>query len=331
MEDLAPAFFPIPDRDFDASELRAKLDALLVLTAAIHPERLSLYRSSVAWHRHLSDLGKAFEDQVDDLTQPQQVLEIWGTFTASIRVARESEDFKAALARIGKAIDDRLRSGAETLEYLAAAHERAYHGVGRMMSGAGLADLAPDEPADCVVVWDKEASRSCTSSRLARSIVWPFQPRSFALWGALAADRVLAHEYLSHFIPRSSAELPRLREGWLMEALLYEIRNDPGPDRSVDRYATTFFLSRLAEAQGRDFFTGVDSLRTTTQAIRLQSPHLFWRLTGEILRLPNEEVGRIEGLLLRLSQLRMDDLGKLAREGALSSLASLAISLDRLS
>jgi hypothetical protein len=310
--------------------LKAKLEVLLLLADGLRAQRLSLYEASDSWHMYVLGLAQEFEAQIEWVNRREHVLDIWRSFASSVLVARTLDSMKSVLDKVHDEIRRRLDDGSDPLEYLAAANVRAHTRVRDLLGKRGIEELLSPEPVALSVFWDQESKCSCaSSSRLEREIAWAFQAHSLALWGTMVADHVIAHEYLSHLAPKSLAPWRQVREGWLMEALLSEIRNSPEEERHFDLFALDWFRSRISEGLGVSPYALYSSpgVQEVARLIQFERPDLFWGLTGEILRLDDgeEQAGQVEGLIQNLADLRPDELkGEILSCSDWSSLAALA-------
>jgi hypothetical protein len=173
----------------------------------------------------------------------------------------------------------------------------------------GAEDLLDAEPIPIRISWDQYGVRaSASSSRTAREITWTFQHFARALWSALAAEPVLQHEYLSHLVPRNPDLSSRVREGWLMEALMAEIR-DGGPDGQLDLRLLKYLRERLgADPELGDLAAyGSLGLLDTAVFIRIRNPALFWGVTREMLAMePGAEAARQVDEVLRELEAKRD-------------------------
>jgi len=318
---------PTLNSDFEAPALKAKLEILVLLADSLRPQRRTLDAAS-DWHKYIVGLAQEFEKQVGEADRREHVINIWQSFTSSILISRAPNSVKSAFKKAHEVISTRIGRGLDPLEYLATANERAHTWMLDLLSKRGLKDLLSSQPVAMSVFWD-QAGRCpiASSSRLEGEIVWAFQPYAHSLWGALVADHVIAHEYLSHLVPRNLSPWRKVREGWLMELLLSEIRNSSSEERRFDLFALEHLQRRPVEAF--DSYA-LYSVRAVADVFLSHTPDLFWRLTGEILRLDDgeERAQQVEDLIQKLADLRLDELKTEILSRADWSLEGLSSYLD---
>jgi hypothetical protein len=292
--------------------LRARLDILFLLAGSLHRHRRALFSASQAapvqypWIKYVADLAHAFGSQIEYAGQRDDVLLIWEVFEDLLYVRKSKPDVQAALGLVRSEIAERLRAGADPLAYLSAANERAHAKMKSLFRDRGFAATRlPADPAPVRISWSAFSGQSCaSSSQLANEIGWAFQPHPLAFWGALIAEPVFQHEYLSHLAPRNPKLSSQVREGWLMEVLMGEIHRDPSPERPFDVGALMFFRDRLEQLLGEDRFTAYSTpgLREAAAAMRLREPERFWEVTRDMLEMAPGAAGaaRVDGFLRRV-------------------------------
>jgi hypothetical protein len=250
-------------------------------------------------------LSDAFEAQIGYVSRPGQVLDIWRSFTASVPISGVSKSARSALDGIGTELEERLRAGLDPLSYLVEANGLAHHRIRLLLRRLGAEELLAAEPAPITVSLDRYGTRaSASSSRTGNQISWAFQRSARAFWAALAVEPVLQHEYLSHLAPRNPWLSFQVREGWLMELLVTEVRNSGLPESEIDLRLLKYLRERLgADPELGDLAAyGSLGLRDTALLMLSRNSALFWRLTKEMLVMEPSEEGarRADDLLQKL-------------------------------
>jgi hypothetical protein len=178
-------------------------------------------------------------------------------------------------------------------------NRNAYEFMRSTLAQYDLSHLIPEEPATVEIFYDVEAKHFCAgSSKIARRIRWALQPVPYALKALLLIESILAHEYLSHLIPRNSYFDQSIREGWLTATLVETIHITPGvapwkrtlwTDYRQDLYRRflTINLGR-PEAAIPVEFEGFHGLENQVMRIHARNRAHFWHFTGLMLEQPDD-------------------------------------------
>ena len=311
------ADLPSLDKDFASPIARAQLDVLLLLASSLRPHLAALDASAVDWLGLIGRLAVLYEQEIRRVSEPAAALDLW-------RQLEHTQDFKRApeahetFAQIRQEICDRLEASESLIRYLATANAEAYQWVRKLLRSHDLDDLLGEAPAPIVVVRDTDGRNFCAAAaREARSISWAWQPQRHALWSTLAATEVLQHEYLSHLVPRFEGPWLDVKEGWLFTVLIDELQEPPGSKwrRAICarfRKSLEEWMERrqeLASGVPRRADKALDSSNplgpdTIARLFQLYSTDLYWKFTGDLLRLnTSAEADRATWLINRISSI----------------------------
>jgi hypothetical protein len=174
------------------------------------------------------------------------------------------------------------------------ANRNAYQFIRSTLAQYDLSHLVPEEPATVEIFYDVEARHFCAgSSKIGRRIRWALQPIPYALKALLLIESILAHEYLSHLIPRNSYFDQSVREGWLTATLVETIHVTPSVEpwkrtlwtdyrQDLYRRFLTINLGRPEAAIPLEF-EGFHGLENQVMRIHARNRAQFWHFTGLML------------------------------------------------
>jgi hypothetical protein len=161
----------------------------------------------------------------------------------------------------------------------------AKHGIGGLLAAS---------PVLLEVFYDGTGQEYCAgSSAVSKMIRWAYQPVQHALAGAMIAEHIFAHEYLSHLAPKNNHLDLTIREQWLVAALRGVLEEDAArpywknrlwePYRgALEDHAVS--VARLIDARASaNDFSGYQGAERVLMALYNKDKALFWSLTVEIL------------------------------------------------
>jgi hypothetical protein len=242
---------------------------------------------------------------------PKTIENIWDDFLREERIKRLPEKLTSFLrhhrdAGIKAAENEKL-----SFDYLKAANLAAYSFVKRLLKLESLDELLPASPADVDVIYDEDSRRYCAAaSRTSGRVQWALQIVPHSLSALVLVERVFAHEYLSHLVPRNGALRLSVPEGWLV-ALLEEAYLDDMSQLhwrnllwASYRRALEDHVANLEHAKNpaanlvRTF--GSAGVEIVAAALYQRSREPFWRFTREVVTAPtnDDEAGKIESILI---------------------------------
>jgi hypothetical protein len=274
---------------------------LFLLARALQPALPALKGELKTLSRILPRLGECSHHHCGTEGPSKDLDRVWNEFFNNSDIsklpAKPLEILQAARAASLKL------AGAEPdcIADLSGAHERGYILVESMLKTNGLSSLCPS-PTSLLVSYDHEAKSYCASTnRIADRVCWTHQPVPHSLYGALIAELIIAHEYLSHIVPRNPRLGPSFTEIWLVFALI-EWFQEKGPQQDVGWKTQVWYLMReelkkhlekmkLAESTPARVYREEGHYGAYDFAVLLygRSKIAFWKLTGEILKLPNDK------------------------------------------
>jgi hypothetical protein len=310
--------------EFDAPVVRSRLHAFLLLANSTQPylslllqemEREFFY--GVEWHAVVAILAKGFADQIPSLVATEEVRFIWARFLNDNVVARLGARTQHVLGKIQESLHASLAKPELSQEYLLAANERGAEWVRSILRRHRL--LSPPETvvlAPMFVYFDPEARLFCASAnRLSGQICWGLQFKRHAFFGALIADLIFAHEYLSHLLPRNRHLSRMVREIWLVSVLHEILKNAADPHSRVYLFLWEKFRWELAKHFRASEIQLFGPLRLDLFAAKMcfHAPELFWSLTSGILNLEDlpERAKLVDDLLIRLASLSDKGLNRI--------------------
>jgi hypothetical protein len=315
---MIPIYVPELDPDFKSPAVEASFRSLFSLAHALLPRILDLSREPGALRQVVFRLGLCALDQFGKSGPTKDLDRAWIQFFNYEDIGKLSQK---VLKSLEAAHADSLRFAGEqdtVISDLTTAHQRGHLLVKSMLESNGLRSLFC-EPASLVVSYDHTAMYYCAAaSPLEHQIRWVHQPVPHSLHGALFPDLIIAHEYLSHLIPRNPRLDKSIPEVWLIVALIQWMEDhwEPSEDRAWRRQlwfhlreAIRAHLMKHAslkdtrEDQAR--LEGVSGVYEFALLLYGKSQPSFWKLTGAMLSLGDTKGS--EANLLRLLEKMMAD------------------------
>lgn len=220
---------------FDNPGIRVGLDILFILARALD-ESLSgdgtadLFDRSEegSWQEVIQQLGRLQSDPNSRVADKNKIDALWSTFFALnpiknlyepelISVLHECRDKSVAYAK----------GSEDPLDYLERANDDGHDIARKILAGCELEKQLGAKPAAVEIFYDEPGEHYCAGTDPeTKTIRWAFQPVSHALAGVIMAERIFAHEYLSHVAPRNSLLDLTIREQWLVSALKAALEAD---------------------------------------------------------------------------------------------------------
>ncbi|HVS87538.1 MAG TPA: hypothetical protein VHF01_04880 [Candidatus Acidoferrum sp.] len=306
------------DPNFEDTSLQAQFRILLALSRALthalsQPATfLAFERAKLSGNQVVAHLGSIVAAHTEEGIEEGSAIDgIWEAAFASPKFRNTTGASREILEAIRAQSLTELPKP-DAFSDLVSANATAHRFTKDTLKKHGLAGLLVAEPALVQIFADLKAVHFCAgTSRIANKIRWAYQPVAHALEGIVLADLVLAHEYLSHLVPKNSRLDQSVREGWLVSALRESFQSVPAiphwkralwAQHRADLYRH-FLKVREAlpgpsSAIGFEGFSGLDE-----QAIRLhaRSTAQFWKFTGAILEYP-ESLGGAEDIAWLLGE-----------------------------
>jgi hypothetical protein len=234
---------------------------------------------------------------------------IWEDFFKENRIRKLPRRTLDLLERAAAETRKKLKSDPFDFSWMEQAHLEAHRFIDRFLKTRSLGTLSSLPPMKVKVVEDLTAQMFCARTQRERGeIQWAHQNVSHALQAMILAERVLAHEYLSHVVPRNATLGRPVSEQWLVALLqdLYEKKDGephwPAIAFPVLRRDLEDQVARVenakypaAKAVGSMGILGVE---TAGSDLLEHAPSVYWRFTEQLLTLPAEE--EVEAILTDL-------------------------------
>jgi hypothetical protein len=294
----------------DSPATRACVDVLLLIGRAVRSHFPDLVDAcegnptSSPWDEVLRVLAEILfrEMSAKNVTNISHAIDLWNEFARSLTVKNLPLAGRDAIRAAGtKVVNDAIAANAGIGMYiLQAANTQAERWIKSRIS-PHMKD-ASFVGATLVIDFDEHGTQFCASSSpLSGEIHWTLQPFEHSLYGAMVVSRVLEHEYVSHMIPVNQFLSKGVREVFLMEMLEEEHRNDAVQiqrNNNAEIKLAAWFRWKLEQHFYRNRQANRAELRDFEKVavgFRRKSPSNFWKMTSEILLLPD---GEAEALLV---------------------------------
>ena len=314
-----------PESDLEA--IRARVDVLLLLGRAVRlhfPEFLNAQdaNSPPAPYEVLRILADILADQMKRLliTDITHARGVWASFTADPAVKKLAGPSSRVIRTMGQrvAADATSANAGMGAQILWAANLQAR----RWIVDCFLPHVSGVKfnPAPVVIDYDETGRQFCASSSPLRGeIHWALQPFRHSLFGAMVVAHILEHEYVSHLIPRNQHLSKGVQEVFLVETLEEEHRNDIQQDarnRNAEMKLDGWFRHLLEEHSchlGQSNRAELRDFKGVATRMRLKSKSDFWKMTSEILHLPEGgDAELVDKVIKALSARPDDEAGQLA-------------------
>jgi hypothetical protein len=293
--------------DFGNPTHRDGLEIILLLAKGLG-EALSEHRAieifersdSGSWLEVIKLLGQLQTDKETAIYETKKIGKLWEKLFG----LNSLEDYEPELMTIlGKARDKCVEYSEDPdsgLTYLRRANEEGHKIAKSILENHGLGRLLPSNPVLLEVFYDGTGQEYCAgSSLLTKMIRWAYQPLPHMLAGAIMAEYVFAHEYLSHRAPKNDHLDLAISEQWLVAALRGVMEEDGSrpywknrlwePYRA-DLEGHAVGIARLTDARASaNDFSGYQGVERVLNALYNKDRALFWSLTVEIVSQKSDE------------------------------------------
>jgi hypothetical protein len=266
----------------------------------------------------LPEIGEKPETLHEDCQRELKI--IWQNFLREKRIEKLGPKTRKLLEKAAGETERRLKVEKMSFSWLERAHERARDFMDDFLRKNPLGTVTSVPEINVKVALDATGQMFCASTQRARGeILWAHQNVGHALLNMLVAERVLAHEYLSHILPLNS-ELGRpVSEQWLV-ALLQDLYRDktgepkwPGSAFRALRRDLVNHVLRIVDAPNphreRVHAFGMIGVETAASDLLLHAPESYWRFTRALMTIAADE--DVEQMLGEL----MGYLGDIGPEG----------------
>jgi hypothetical protein len=249
-------------------------------------------------------------DDPDHLAQDRQKAlgVIWRDFLGENRILKLGTKTRGLLELAARQTQARLAKGTFRFDWLEQAHTRARKFINEFLATGHLADLGEAPPKEVVVFADLTGRQFCAKTQGGRqAIEWAHQNVPHALLQMLVAERVLAHEYLSHLVPRNQALGLTVTEQWLV-ALLDDLYRDKDSDKHNEERGEQYWQAVTFRALRQDLelhvarmehdqnpmlepvrSLGIAGVEAAASVLYGSASERYWHFTTRLLAVPPEE------------------------------------------
>ena len=285
MSQTAPVQF---DSVFAAPIVRAQFDVLMILAQAIVPSLPDLYRAATNWNRVVVATAESFARQIANVATIDDANAIWGQVLLDLQVRRLAPAAATVVESITKRLEASIAGSDGGVEYLVSRHDAAVQWVRGLGRRYGLSAFENAVVYPIRTHYNPKGDDYCaTSSLYANEIGWNLQLVERSLYGVLILEMHIAHEYLSHMLPRNNFLSKNVREIWLSVGLYWEYV-DHLQDKAA-KQVTKYLWEKFRRELGRHFdpddvaFFGPLELDKLAETIRFSSEETFWEISRAIL------------------------------------------------
>jgi hypothetical protein len=280
--------------DCESPQVRAKLQLFLLFAAATRDNLVFAYENLP--NRYLllitaiAECLVEFIEKFDEHSTPDNV---WKSVLASPGVLKlPKKEAKSVFEKFEASLTANSANADLYSSYLGGANRRALewiHNLGKLLSmnyDVSPLELIQERPLH--VALDEHAVHACASSTRSGPIMWSFQVKPFAFYGAVFAELILVHEYLCHVMPPNRYLERDIREVWLNSCISFGIRNlDPAGEREPAKLVWLLFRNGYAAHFNIPPFSVGGSLSIDDLTSTLLGRPLFWKITLAILATPD--------------------------------------------
>jgi len=244
--------------------------------------------------QRLPSIGSDSKRTIDK--QKEEVLEsIWDDFLRENRIKKLPRPTLILFEKQAKHTIQTMRHTEFNFAYLERANQDAHAFVVSLLKAHGLQDLLTGGPTNVNVVEDLDLRMYCAGLRPGGgTILWAHQNVPHALTAMVLAERVLAHEYLSHRAPRNSSLGLAVSERWLV-ALLQNVYLSSATEPywwnvlwPIFRNDLEDHIARIESAKNPSLemvrTSGYAGVEAAASSLQDNAPDSYWRFTADILR-----------------------------------------------
>ena len=248
--------------------------------------------------QRLPPVGDDEENLVRDREKALKL--IWDDFLKENRIQKLHRKTRDLLKAGATETEEKLRRGQFAFSWLEQAHTEAREFIDQFLKSRALDGMPSVPDVKVIVVEDRPARMFCARTQAERGqILWAHQNVPHALTNMLVAERVLAHEYLSHVLPRNAALGGAVTEQWLVALLqaLYDGKEGepfwPGVIFRALRQDLEQHVAGLEKATNPVLemirSLGVRGVESVASDLLENAPDRFWPFTDKLLTIPAEE------------------------------------------
>jgi hypothetical protein len=244
----------------------------------------------------IQQLGRLQADPNSRVADKTKLDDLWTTFFGLNPIKNLYEpELISVLEECRKKSVAHANSSDDPLGYLERANGEGHDIARKILADCKLEKQLGAKPVGIEIFFDEPGEHYCAgTSRETKTIYWAFQPVPHGLAGVILAERILAHEYLSHLAPKNSLLDLTIQEQWLVSALKAALEADASKPYWKNRLWSPYHdalqshavetaqkLKRASAAPRR--FSGYPGVLPVTDALYYKEPALSHALTTEIL------------------------------------------------
>lgn len=296
--------------EFDNPGIRGGLDVLLILARTID-ESLSggaadeFDRSDEGgWIEVIQRLGQLQSESDTRVAGRAKIGDLWKTFLDLNPIKKTYEPELIAILETWR--DQSVayaQSSQDPLLYLEHLNEEGHEIAREVLAELKLPKQLGAKPVEIRIFSDPPGQHYCAGTNAeTKTIHWAFQPVSHGLAGMVMADRILAHEYLSHLAPTNSFLELTIREQWLVSSLRTYLEEDLSKPYWKNRLWDTYHKDLLAHtiwvaktmnplSAKPQSFSGYPGVEEATTTLHYKDRKLSRNLAVELLTQKEGEAG----------------------------------------
>jgi hypothetical protein len=225
---------------------------------------------------------------------------IWADFVGDGRIRKLPQRTRRLLESAAAETKRRIQGEAPNLSWLEGAHEKARKFIRDFLASRTTGKLPALQSAKVKIVEDPKNEMYCARTQSKRGeIAWAHQNVAHALTNMLLAERVLAHEYLSHLLPQNSSLGHAVTERWLIALLQTLYRNLSGEPywpavvwgalrQDLEKHVVGMETARNSMLEPVRTL-GIFGLEAVATDLIGAAPTAYWRFTEELLTVPADK------------------------------------------
>jgi hypothetical protein len=293
--------------DFGNPTHRDGLEIMLLLAQGLggalsEPGAIEIFErsDSGSWLEVIKLLGKLQKDKETAIYEAKKIAKVWEKLFGLNSLAEYEPELIAILEKARDKCIVYSKDPGSGVAYLIRANGEGHKIAKSILEKHKLGHLLPDKPVFLEIFYDEAGKEHCAGSSLLTNMIrWAYQPLPHMLAGAILAEYIFAHEYLSHLAPKNEHLDLAIREQWLVAALRGVMEEDGSrpywKNQLWDPYRTDLeghavAIAKLTDAQASaNDFSGYQGVERVLNALYYKDRALFWSLTVEILGQKSDE------------------------------------------
>jgi hypothetical protein len=288
---------------FDNPGIRVGLDILLIHARTLDESlsgagKADLFDRSEegSWLEVIEQLGRLQADPNSRVADKNKIDDLWAAFFALNPIKNLYEpELISVLQECRKKSVVYAKGAGDPLVYMERANDEGQVIARKILADCKLEKQLAAKPVGVQIFYDEPGEHYCAGTNSeTKTIYWAFQAVPHGLAGVIMAERILAHEYLSHLAPKNSLLDLTIREQWLVSALKAALEADASKPYWKNRLWSPYHEDlqshavevakklKPASATPRRF-SGYPGVLPITDALYYKEQALSHALTAEIL------------------------------------------------